>query len=132
MLGGLRLSLTPDYRLALPGGSSSAALLAAADDHELSAFLASTEAAVCGDHLEEASILVELIGRAEAARGERLTSEERRVLVCARKLAHKKYRSEFDTLCGRIEAVLASAPERRALRRGLAELRELYAKRVAG
>lgn len=104
----------------------------ALESTDLSRLLGLLEYAVCADNAEEVEQLLRLLA------GDRLGVQQRRrairrLLVCLRKLAHRKYRDRFEDLCERALHRATKHPERfRGLVDGIEELKLLAAKRFSG
>ncbi len=99
---------------------------------DLAVLLELLETAVCADNAEEVELLLGLL--AERGWGERQhRAAVRRLLVCLRKLAHRKYRDRFEALCHRALDVAAVDPGRFSdLRQGIEDLQLLAVKRFNG
>lgn len=93
--------------------------------------------ALCRDHAEEALVLIELIEGQELAAADRSLAW-RELFRSLRKLAHRKYRVRFDSLCSRVEEIAGRYPggarqsEASPALALLEELRTLAARRAAG
>lgn len=80
------------------------------DTPALRGLLERLQAAVCADHAEEASLLLDFLSpggllpqSAEVcSRARERRFAIRRLLLCLRKLAHPKYRARFEALCRRV------------------------------
>lgn len=99
---------------------------------ELARLLQLLETAACADNGEEVQQLLGLLGEGGLVQRHHRAAV-RRLLVCLRKLAHRKYRDRFEALC-RQALDLAGADSNRLseLRQGIEELQLLAAKRFNG
>jgi adenine-specific DNA-methyltransferase len=127
-LPGLTLAMPALHRFAEPGPAlERLSALAAAARQDVERRLA---AAACADRAEElaalAGILPALDDPAEARRS------GRRALQLLRKLAHRKYRTEFAAAAARLRRVAAGDPRYGFLSGGVAGLERLLALREAG
>ena len=107
------------------------------DGVALQALLQQLQHAVCVDHAEEAELLLQQLGQAEEsdnALSERAArAAVARLLRCLRKLAHRKYRTQFEALCGRARELALRQSERfSGLAGEIDSLEALARKRRAG
>ncbi len=128
------LHFDPLYRLSSHGLSEQ---LDNCDAAALQQLLQQLQNAACVDHAEEAELLLQLLGQTKesdnALCGRDTRAAVSRVLRCLRKLAHKKYRTQFETLCGFARDLgLRQAERFGGLAGEIDSLEELARKRRAG
>ncbi len=111
--------------------------LLACSEEELKEHHATTQAILCGDHGREAEVLLELL-EGESLSGSLRGRAWRELFQSLRKLAHRKYRTQFDEVCSRASNLAArykdgpNASEGTTALGTVQALKALAARRAAG